>query len=53
MKNEMGGACGMYEGEEKCRALVGKHKGKQPLRRPRNRWMILKRIFKKCVVGMD
>jgi hypothetical protein len=28
------------------RAVVGKHKGKRPLRRPRNRWMILKRIFK-------
>jgi len=28
MRNEMGGACGMYEGEERYRALVGKYKGK-------------------------
>jgi hypothetical protein len=33
-KNEMGGACGTYMGEE---SFVGKHKGKRPLGRPRRR----------------
>jgi len=45
-------AC-MEERRGADRALLGKHKGKRPLRRPRNRWMMLKLIFKKCVVGMD
>ena len=40
-KNEMGGACSAYGGEERrgvCRVLVGKSEGKRPLARPRRRW---------------
>jgi hypothetical protein len=37
-KNEMGGACSAYEGEERLyRVLVGKPEGKRPLGRPRRR----------------
>ena len=38
-KNEMGGACGTYGGEERVyRVLVGKPEGKRPVGRPRRRW---------------
>ena len=37
-KNEMGGACSTYGGEEIYRVLVGKAEGKGPLGRPRHRW---------------
>jgi hypothetical protein len=38
-KNEMGGACGTYEGGERCaQLLVGKPEGRRPLGRPRRRW---------------
>ena len=38
-KNEMGGACSAYGGEERCiQVLVGKPEGKRPLGRPRRRW---------------
>jgi hypothetical protein len=38
-KNEMGGACSAYGGEERCiQGLVGKPGGKRPLGRPRHRW---------------
>jgi len=33
-KNEMGGACGMYQGQERCKTvLVGTPEGKSPLGR--------------------
>jgi hypothetical protein len=39
MKNEMGWACGAYEGGESVhRVLVGKPEGTRPLGRPRHRW---------------
>jgi hypothetical protein len=35
----MGRACGTHGKERKlCKVLVGKPKGKRPLRRPRHRW---------------
>jgi hypothetical protein len=38
-KNEMGGACSPYGGEERVyRVLVEKPEGKRPLGRPRPRW---------------
>jgi hypothetical protein len=39
-KNDMGGACSTYGGEERgvYRVLVGKPEGKRPLGRPRSRW---------------
>jgi hypothetical protein len=38
-KNEMGGACKLYGGEESIyRVLVGKPEEKRPLVRPRRRW---------------
>ena len=39
-KNEKGGTCSTYEGEERCvyRAVVGKLEGKEQLGRPRRRW---------------
>jgi hypothetical protein len=38
-KNEMGGACSMYGGEERfIRVLVGKPEGERPLGRSRRRW---------------
>ena len=39
-KNEMGGTCGAYAGEERGvhRVLVGKPEGKRPLGIPRSRW---------------
>jgi hypothetical protein len=38
-KNEMGGACSAYGGEERhIQGLVGKTKGKRPLGRPRRTW---------------
>jgi len=39
-KNEMGGACSAYGGEERCglyRVLVGKPERKRPVGRPRPR----------------
>jgi hypothetical protein len=37
-KNEMGGACSAYGGEERLyRVLVGKNEGKRPLGRSRGR----------------
>jgi len=36
VKNEVGGACSTYEGED--RVLVGKPEGKRPRGRPRLRW---------------
>jgi hypothetical protein len=39
MKNEMGGACSTYGGEERCiQCFGGETEGKRPLRRPRHRW---------------
>jgi hypothetical protein len=38
-KNEMGGACDMYGGHEKCiQGFGGETRGKEPLGRPRPRW---------------
>jgi hypothetical protein len=37
-KNEMGGACSAYGGEEHTRFLVGKHEGNRPLGRPSRTW---------------
>jgi hypothetical protein len=38
-KNDMGRACSMYWGEEKCvQDFVGKPEGERPLGRPRHRW---------------
>jgi hypothetical protein len=37
IENEMGGVCSTY-GRGAYRVLVGKPKGKRPLRRPRLRW---------------
>jgi hypothetical protein len=38
-KNEMGGECGVYGGEQRTyRVLVGKPKGERPLGKPRHRW---------------
>ena len=38
-KNEMGGACSAYGGEERrIQGLVGKPEGKRPLGRSRRRW---------------
>ena len=38
-KNEMGGACSAYGGEERMyRDLVWKPEGRRPLGRPRRRW---------------
>jgi hypothetical protein len=38
-KNEMGGACGTYGGEERRnRVLVAKLEGKRSIVRPRHRW---------------
>ena len=38
-KNELGGACGVYGGGERCaQGLVVKPEGKRPLGRPRRRW---------------
>jgi hypothetical protein len=38
-KNEMGGACSAYGGEERrIQGLVGKPEGKRPLGRSRGRW---------------
>jgi hypothetical protein len=38
-KSEMGGACGMYGGQERCiQGLVGRHDWKRPFGRPRSRW---------------
>ena len=37
--NEVGGVCGAHgDGRGVHRVLVGKPKGKRPLRRPRRRW---------------
>jgi hypothetical protein len=39
MKNEMGGECSAYGGEERVyRVLVGKPEGKRQLGRSRRRW---------------
>ena len=39
-KNEMGGECSAYGGEEwRTQVLVGKPEGKRPLGRPRSRWV--------------
>jgi hypothetical protein len=38
VKNEMGWACGAYEGRGLHRVLVGKPEGRRPLWRPRRRW---------------
>ena len=40
-KNEMGGACSAYGGEERrvYRVLVGKPEGRRPLGRTRRRWV--------------
>jgi len=49
-KNEMGGTCGTYGGEERCiHGLVGKPDGKRLLGRPRHIYggIILKWVFKK------
>jgi hypothetical protein len=40
--NEMGRACGAYEGDSVHRVLVGKPEGKRPLERPRRRWEDIK-----------
>ena len=38
MKNEMGGACSMYGGQERCiQCFGGETEGKRPLGRPRRR----------------
>jgi hypothetical protein len=38
-KNEMGGACSKYGGEERCiQGLVENTEGKRSLGRPRRRW---------------
>jgi len=37
MEDEVGRACGMYEGEEKCGVVLGKPEG-GPLEKPRCRW---------------
>jgi len=38
-KNEMGGACSMYEGEEMCiQGFCGEPEEKRPLVRARHRW---------------
>jgi hypothetical protein len=38
-KNEMGGACGTYGGQERCiQGFDGEPDGKSPLGRPRRRW---------------
>jgi hypothetical protein len=38
-KNDMGEACSTYGGENRCmQVLVGKSKGRRPLRRRRRRW---------------
>jgi len=38
-KNEMGGACSIYGGQERCtEGLVGQPEGKRPLGRPSHRW---------------
>jgi hypothetical protein len=35
----MGGACGTYQGQEKCiEVLVGRPHGKRPIGRPKRRW---------------
>jgi len=49
VKNDMGGACSIYEGEKKVFGiLVGKPEGKSSLGRPSCRWrMILRWIFRK------
>ena len=38
-KNEIGGACSTYGGEQRCiQDLVGKPEGKRPLGRTRRKW---------------
>jgi hypothetical protein len=38
-KNEMGGACGRYGGQERClQGLMGRPEGKTLRERPRRRW---------------
>jgi hypothetical protein len=38
-KNEKGGACSAYGGENRCmQVLVGKSRGRRPLGRQRRRW---------------
>ena len=38
-QNEMGGACSVYGGEDRCiQGLVGKPEGKRPLERHKCRW---------------
>ena len=52
-KNEMGGTCSMYGGEERCiQGFGGKPEGKRPLGRPRHRWEDNIKIFGKCDVGV-
>ena len=51
-KNELDRACSKYGKRRGAdRILVGKSDGKRPLGKPRFRWMILKRIFKKWDEG--
>jgi len=43
-KNEMGGACSAYGGEQRCiQGFDGKPEGKIPLGRPKLRWRIILR----------
>ena len=52
-KNEMGGACRVYGGKERCiQGLVGKPEGKRPLGRPRRRWEDNIKIDLKWDVGV-
>ena len=42
-KNEMGGECSMYgKRRVEYRILTGRHEGRRPLGRPRNRWEDIK-----------
>jgi hypothetical protein len=54
-KNETGGACGTYGGEERCiQGLVGKPEGNRPLGRHRRGWEDnIKMVIKEIVWGPE
>jgi hypothetical protein len=47
-ENELAGTCSINGGQEKCiEVSVGKRKTTRPLRIPRNKWMIILKLFLK------